>query len=130
MQHLETYIRAMVPPALRRSPIFQHHRANNSSLAIAILALLLTNFCAPFFKEIPSFFCRVTPSKTLAAPQTLNIAFPLGNGGVLRSEEGGGFRKEGDGGEGEKKGKKDAQKVLRLFLVSTLLFQPQTLPSS
>ena len=31
----------------------------------------------------------------------------------MRSEEGGGFRKEGDGGEGKKKkGKKDAQKVL------------------
>ena len=45
----------------------------------------------------------VTPSKTLAAPQPLNIAFPLGNGGVLRSEEGEGFRNEGDGGEGEKR---------------------------
>ena len=56
----------------------------------------LTNFCAPFFKEIPSFFCGVTPSKNLAAPQPLNIAFPLGNGGVLRSEEGGGIR-EGRG---------------------------------
>ena len=65
----------------------------------------LTNFCAPFFKEI-LFFFWVTPSKTLAAPQSLNIAFPLGNGGVLRSEEGGGFRKEGDGGEGEKRRKK------------------------
>ena len=32
----------------------------------------------------------------------------------MRSEEGGGFRKEGDGGEGKKKGKKDAQKVLRI----------------
>ena len=31
----------------------------------------------------------------------------------MRSEEGEGFRKEGDGGEGEKKGKEDAQKVLR-----------------
>ena len=64
------------------------------------------------------FFCGVTPSKILAAPQPLNIAFPLGNGGVLRSEEGGGFRKEGDGGEGEKKGKKDAQKVLRYLGVT------------
>ena len=54
----------------------------------------------------------MTPSKTLAAPQPLNIAFPLGNGGVLRSEEGEGFRKEGGGGAGEKEGKKDAQKVL------------------
>ena len=31
----------------------------------------------------------------------------------MRSGKGGGFRKEGDGGEGEKEGKKDAQKVLR-----------------
>ena len=31
----------------------------------------------------------------------------------MRSEEGEGFRKEGDGGAGKKKGKKDAQKVLR-----------------
>ena len=52
------------------------------------LRLLLTNFRAPFFKELPSFFCGVTPSKTLAAPQPLNSGFPLGNGGVLRSEEG------------------------------------------
>ena len=51
----------------------------------------LTNFRAPFFKEIPFFlFCVATPSKTLATPQPLNIVFPLGNGGVLRSEEGGG----------------------------------------
>ena len=52
----------------------------------------------------------MTPSKTLAAPQPLNIAFPLGNGGFLRSEEGGGFRKEGDGGEGEKKKEKRTRK--------------------
>ena len=70
----------------------------------------LTNFCAPFFKEIPSFFCGVTPSKTLAAPQPLNIAFPLGNGGVLRLEDGGRFRKEGDSGEGEKRRKKGRAK--------------------
>ena len=63
-------------------------------------------------KEIPSFFCGVTPSKTLAAPQPLNTGFPLGNGGVLRSEEGEGFRKEGDVGKGKKEGKEDAQKVL------------------
>ena len=63
-------------------------------------------FCA-IFKEMPSFFCGVTPSKTLAAPQPLNIAFPLGNGGVLRSEEGEGF---GKGGEGEKKRKKGRAK--------------------
>ena len=70
----------------------------------------LTNFCAPFFKEFPSFFCGMAPSKTLAAPQPLNIAFPLGNGEVLRSEEGEGFRKEGDGGEGEKKEKRTRKK--------------------
>ena len=52
----------------------------------------------------------MTPSETLAAPQPLNIAFPLGNGGVLRSEEGEGFRKEGDGGEGEKRRKKGRAK--------------------
>ena len=71
------------------------------------------NNCAPFFKEIPSFFRGVTPSKTPAAPQPLNSAFPLGNGGVLRSEEGGGIQ-EGRGrwGGGKKEGKKDAQKVL------------------
>ena len=68
------------------------------------------------FKEIPSFFCGVTPSKTLAAPQPLNIAFPLGNGGVLRSEEGEGFRKEGDGGAGEKKRKKGRAKSAQVFL--------------
>ena len=79
---------------------------------IAAISVRYDQFFAPFFKEIPSFFCGVTPSETLAAAQPLNIAFPLGNGGVLRSEEGEGFRKEGDGGEGEKKGKKDAQKVL------------------
>ena len=78
----------------------------------------LTNFFAPFFKEIPSFFCGVTPFKTLAAPQPLNIGFPLGNGGVLRSEKGEGFRKEGDSREGEKRRKrgraKSAQKLTEL----------------
>ena len=49
------------------------------SAILDICGLFLTNFCAPFFKEIPSFFCGVTPSKTLAAPQPLNIGFPLGN---------------------------------------------------
>ena len=58
----------------------------------------------------------MTPSKTLAAPEPLNIAFPLGNGGVLRSEEGGGIR-EGRGrwgGEKKKRKKgraKSAQKI-------------------
>ena len=71
-------------------------------------------FLRAIFKEIPSFFCGVTPSKTLAAPQPLNIAFSLGNGGVLRSEEGGGFRKEGDGGEGEKRRKKGRSKSAQI----------------
>ena len=71
----------------------------------------LTNFRAPFFKEIPFFFCGVNPSKTLAAPEPLNIAFPLGNGGVLRSEEGGGIQ-EGRGrwGGGKKKEKRTRKK--------------------
>ena len=58
----------------------------------------------------------MTPSKPLAAPQPLNIAFPLGNGGVLRSEEGGGFGRRGTVGRGKKEGKKDAQKVLRFYV--------------
>ena len=73
--------------------------------------LHLTNFRAPFFKEIPSFFCGVTPSKTLAEPQPLNIAFPLGNGGVLRSEEGGGIQeRRGRWGGGKKKEKRTRKK--------------------
>ena len=72
--------------------------------------VLLTNFCAPSFKEIPSFFRVVTPSKTLAAPQPLTIVFSLGNGGVLRSQEGEGFRKEGGGGDGKKKKEKRTRK--------------------
>ena len=74
----------------------------------------LTNFSRHFLRKF-LLFLWVTPSKTLAAAQPLHIAFPLGNGGVLRSEEGEGFKKEGDGGEGEKEGKKDAQKVLRKY---------------
>ena len=71
----------------------------------------LTNFCAPWFKEIPSFFCGVTPFKTLAAPQPLKIAFPLGNGWVLRSEEGGGIREgRGQWGGGKKKEKRTRKK--------------------
>ena len=81
----------------------------------------LTNFCAPFFKEIPSFFCGLTPSKTLATPQPLNIAFPLGNGRVLRSEEGGGFRKEGDGKEGEKRRKKGRAKSAQILVLKQIL---------
>ena len=77
------------------------------------MQVFLTNFCAPFFKEIPFFFCGVTPLQNprCTPPSPLNIAFPLGNGGVLRSEEGEGFRK-GTVGRGKKEGKKDAQKVL------------------
>ena len=33
----------------------------------------------------------------------------------MSSQKGKGFRKEGDGGEGKKEGKTDAQKELRLF---------------
>ena len=40
----------------------------------------------------------------------MNIAFPLGNGGVLRSEEG-----EGDGGEGEKRRNKGRAKGAQEF---------------
>ena len=43
-----------------------------------------------------------TPSKPLAAPQPLKVAFPLGNRGALRSQEGEGFRKEGGRRGGEK----------------------------
>ena len=77
----------------------------------------LTNFCAPFFKEIPFFFfCVVTPSKTLAAPQPLTIVFSLGNGGVLRSQEGEGFRKEGGGGDGKKRRKKGRAKSAKKWV--------------
>ena len=62
----------------------------------------------------------MTPSKTLAEPQPLNIAFPLGNGGVLRSEErgGGNSGRKGTVGRGKKEGKKDGQKVLRYSIDS------------
>ena len=79
---------------------------------------ILSNFCAPFLRKFLFFFCGVTPSKTLAAPQPLNIAFPLGNGGVLRSEEGEGFRKEGDGGAGKKKKRKKGR-AKRFFSIKT-----------
>ena len=71
---------------------------------------ILTNFCAPFFKEIPFFLCGVTPSKSLATPRPLNIAFPLGNGGVLRSEEGGIQEGRGRWGGGKKKEKRTRKK--------------------
>ena len=60
----------------------------------------------------------VTPSKPLAAPQPLNIAFPLGNGGVLRSQTGEGLRKEGDGGEGKKRRKKGRAKSAQILEAS------------
>ena len=50
------------------------------------------------------------PSKTLAAPQPLNSAFPLGNGGVLRSEEGGGIQEGRGRWGGEKKKEKRTRK--------------------
>ena len=79
---------------------------------------LLTNFCAPFFKEIPFFFCGVTPSKTLAAPEPLNIAFPLGNGEVLRSEEwGGDSGRKGTVGRGKKRKKGCAKSAQALELL-------------
>ena len=49
----------------------------------------------------------VTPSNPLAAHQPL---FPLGNGGVLRSQEGEGFRKEGMVGMGRKGRKQERAK--------------------
>ena len=76
---------------------------------------LTDQFLRAIFKEIPSFCCGVTPSKTLAAPQPLNIGFPLGNRVFLRSEEGEGFRKEGDGGEGEKRRKRGRAKSAQLM---------------
>ena len=89
------------------SPITEDRKHSNVNSSEIFGSLFATVFCAPFFKEIHSFFCVVTPSKTLAALQPLNIAFPLGNGGVLRSQAGGGgVRKEGDGGEGTKRREK------------------------
>ena len=97
----------------RATPYKNHLGTSGPNLKTSVLIRVcqtLTNFYAPFFKEIPSFFCGVTPSKTLAAPQPPNIAFPLGNGGVLRSDHGEGFRKEGDGGAEEKRRKKGRAK--------------------
>ena len=57
------------------------------------------------------------------------VAFPLGNERVLRSQEAEGFRKEGKGtvgkGEQRNKGKKDAQKVVSpLFLIAFPCYFP------
>ena len=87
---------------------------NNFSSFLPILPEILakTNletfpdqFLRAFFKGNSFFFLWGDPSKPLAAPQPLNIAFPLGKGGVLRSQKGEGLRKEGDGGGGKKKEK-------------------------
>ena len=64
----------------------------------------------------------MTPSETLAAFKPLNIAFPLGNGGVLRSQEAEGFGKEGTVGRGKKEGKEDAQKVLRYIYIYIYIY--------
>ena len=85
-------------------------------------------FARHFLRKFLLFFCGVIPFKTLAAPQPLNIAFPLGNGGVLRSEEGGGFRKEGDGGEGEKKRKKGRAKSAQNTVVIIFLEKNRDFP--
>ena len=53
------------------------------------------------------FSCAANPSKPLAAPQALKVAFPLENKGVLRSQEEEGMRKEGHVGEGGNKGAKN-----------------------
>ena len=76
--------------------------------------LKLTNFARHFLRKFLLFFLW-GPSPHPA----LNIAFPLGNG-VLRSEEGGGFRKEGDSGEGENRRKKGRAKCAQENLVSKL----------
>ena len=59
------------------------------------------------------FWTTVSPHDAFSAPLACSegIALSLGNE-ALRSQEGKGFREEGDGGEGKKKKKRDAQKVL------------------
>ena len=64
------------------------------------------------------FFLCGDPSKPLAAPQLLLVAFPLGDGGLLRCQAGEGLTKEGDGWERIEKGNKDAQRVLSHWFVS------------
>ena len=58
---------------------------------------ILTNFCAPFFKEIPSFLCGATPSKSLAAPQPLEYC--------ISSRKRRGFEVRGRGGSQEGRGR-------------------------
>ena len=82
---------------------------------------ILTNFCAPFFKEIPFFFPRGDPPpkpRRTPAPEYC-ISSRKWRSFEVRGR--GAFRKEGDGGEGKKKkkGKKDAQKVLRISAART-----------
>ena len=87
----------------------------------------LTNFCAPFFKEIPSFFLwgdplqnpRRTPAPEYCISSRKRRSFEVpGRGGI---REGRGQR------EGEKKGKKDLQKVLRYCLSRLNFFNPGAL---
>ena len=64
---------------------------------------------AVFFKELPSFFlCGATPVQTPRRRTALKVAFPLGKR-ALRSQEGEGFKKEGDGGEGKQKREKSTR---------------------
>ena len=67
----------------------------------------------PFLKELPSFSLWGDCLETLRRTLRLQVAFTLGNRRVLRSQEGEGFRKEGDSGGGETRRKKDTQKVGR-----------------
>ena len=59
-----------------------------------------------FFKEVPSFFPGGDSPRNPSLDPALKVVFPLGNRGVLRSQEGEGFRKERDSGEGAKERKK------------------------
>ena len=74
----------------------------------------LTNFCAPFFKEIPSFFCGATPVQIPRRTQPLEYCI---SSRKRRSFEirgrGGESGRKGTVGRGKKEEKKDAQKVLR-----------------
>ena len=67
----------------------------------------------------------VTPSEPLAAPQPLKVACPLGNGGVLRSQEGEGIQ-EGRGRWGGKKTKmeKRTRKKCSGFALNGLAITP------
>ena len=63
----------------------------------------LAEGCAPRMVTLRNFRISVRrppPPQTFAASKPLKFASPLGNGGVLRSQVGERFRKEGDGGEG------------------------------